>query len=403
MKNKNLIFAMLFFITAFLFASCNDEQPGIISSSEPESESGSVSEAPDISENGTNPDDADITSEADNHHPGFIYIQSNDAVQNSILIYRQNYNGTLALQTTVPSGGAGSGGGLGNAGALSIQNDEWLFAVNAGSNSVSSFKISYSGNLILKHTIETGGKLPVSLTINRHTLYVLNAGSDNISGFRVHNNGSFSAIPGSIKALSSSGAGGAQISFSPNGRFLYITEKATNMITTFPVNNNGSVGNRSSIPSTGQTPFGFDIARDLFMIVSNAAGGAPNQSSATSYGRINAGNPTPINGAVGNNQAAACWVASAKYGRFAFVTNTASGNISSYFVSPRGRLFVIHEAIPAENGPTEIIVSKNNRYVYALNSVSHTISSYRRTILGGLTSIGTTAGVPDAATGIAAK
>ncbi|MEO8209801.1 MAG: beta-propeller fold lactonase family protein, partial [bacterium] len=396
MKNKNLLFSLMVLLIAFTFSSCSNDETGIISPP-------SSSDVPDISEKGENPDETILSTETDNSpRPGFIYLQSNEAGLNSILVYKQNNNGSLTLQATVSSGGNGSGGGLGNQGALTInEKEKWLFAVNAGSNSVSSFRIANSGNLTLAHTISTGGVTPVSVTTNLHYLYVVNAGSDNVSGFRIGSGGSLTAISGSIQPLSATGTGPAQISFSPNGHFLYVTEKATNKITTFPVDNNGVAGTGNSISSTGQTPFGFDIARDRYLISSNAAGGAPTLSSATSYEGINSGNLSPVNGAVGNNQAAACWVATTEHGRFAYVTNTGSDNISSYYVGLFGGLYLIHAAIPTEDAPTEIIVAENNLYVYALNSASHTISGYRRTLLGNLNSIGITTGLPNFATGIA--
>ncbi|MBK8551243.1 MAG: beta-propeller fold lactonase family protein [Ignavibacteria bacterium] len=401
MKNKNLLLALVILSFAFIFSSCSDDQQAV----NPTGPSWNTRDVPDITENGENPDETILSSETDNpSSSGFIYIQSNDAGLNSVLIYRQQSNGSLTLQATVSSGGNGTGGGLGNQGAITInENEKWLFAVNAGSNSVSSFRISNNGNLTLAHTMSTGGIRPVSVTSYRRLLYVVNAGSDNISGFRIGGGGTLTAIAGSMQSLSSTGTGPAQISFSPNGNFLYVTEKATDKITTFPVGNNGAAGSGTSVSSTGQTPFGFDIARDKYLIVSNAAGGAANQSSATSYSGLNAGNLSPVNGAVGNNQAAACWVAVTKYGRFAFVRNTGSDNISSYYVAPFGGLFLLHAAIPSEDAPTEIIVADNNIYVYALNSASHTISCYRRTILGNLNSIGTTTGLPSFATGIAAR
>lgn len=399
MKNRNLLIAMVIISITIIFSSCSiDEQ--VVTSVQ------STSETPDMTENGANPDEVAVTLFENDQPPeaGYIYLESNDAGGNSVLIYRQNSNGSLTLQSTVSTGGNGSGGGLGNQGAVTInKNAKWLFAVNAGSNSVSSFRIAHNGNLTLATTVPTGGKTPVSVTNHGRLLYVVNAGSDNISGFRVNRAGVMTAIPGSIKSLSGSGTGPAQISFSPNGNFLYVTEKATNKITTFPVGANGVAGNGTSILSTGQTPFGFDIARNHYLIVSNAAGGAPNASSATSYRGINSGNLSPVNGAVANNQAAACWVAITEHGRFAFVTNTASDNISSYYVALFGGLYLIHEAIATEDAPTEIIVSENNTYVYALNSASHTISGYRRTLLGNLIPIGTTSGLPPFTTGIAAK
>ncbi|MEO6693872.1 MAG: beta-propeller fold lactonase family protein [Ignavibacteria bacterium] len=398
MKNKKALLTLMIFLTSMFFYSCSKDDSNVVSWNSPTTNS---TDLPDVSEKDENPDDLQLKSESDSRHSGFLYVQSNDASQNSILIYRQSNNGTLTLQSTVSSGGIGSGGGLGNQGAIAInKNEKWLFAVNAGSNSISSFRISNSGNLSLAHTISTGGVRPVSVTIRNRFLYVVNAGSDNISGFLVSNGGSMGAIPGSVQSLSAAGAGAAQISFSPNGSYLYVTEKATNKITAFPVNNNGAAGPGSPMASTGQTPFGFDIARDRYMIVSNAAGGAAGQSSATSYSGINNGNLDDVNGAVQNNQAAACWVATTKHGRFAYVTNTASDNISSYYIGFTGGLYVIHEAIVAGDAPTEIIVADDNIYVYVLNSAAHSISTYKRTLLGGLTLIETITGLPNAATGM---
>ena len=400
MKNLKMFLTVLILFSALIFSSCSNEDSNSLLLSP---NSTGSSNTPDLSEEGNNPDELDLSEENDLRNPrGYIYLQSNDATQNSILVYKQNSNGSLNLQSTVSSGGNGSGGGLGNQGAITTsKNEKWLFAVNAGSNSVSSFRITNSGNLNLASTISTGGKIPVSVTLHNRILYVVNAGSDNISGFRVGNGGTLTAINGSIQSLSSSGSGAAQISFSPNGNYLYVTEKGTNNISIFPVNNQGVAGAGTSTPSTGQTPFGFDIARDRYMIVTNAAGGAAGQSSATSYNGINSGNISAVNGAVGNNQAAACWAAVTKYGRFVYVTNTASDNISSYYIFPNGALFLINPDIISGDGPTEIIVADDNIFVYALNSASHTITSYRRSLLGNLVQIGTTGGLPNAATGIA--
>ncbi|MBK8982103.1 MAG: beta-propeller fold lactonase family protein [Ignavibacteria bacterium] len=397
MKKKNFLLFPLFFITAIILSSCSKENSEIVSWNSP------TSESPDLSESGQNPDETALSNENDNHSNGFIYLQSNEAANNSILVFRQNNNGTLSLQSTISTGGNGTGDGLGNQGAIETsKNDKWLFTVNAGSNSVSSFKITNSGNLNLAGTVSSGGVRPVSVTIHKKIIYVVNAGSDNISGYRVANNGVMTPIAGSIQSLSATGSGPAQISFSPNGRFLYVTEKATNKISIFPVNSNGVAGNGKAVLSTGQTPFGFDIARNRYLIVSNAAGGAPGASTVTSYEGINSGIISNVNGAVPNNQAAACWVANTKFGRFTFVTNTASNNISSYYIGHSGRLFLIHSDIPSGDGPTEIVVADDNIYVHVLNAAAHTISSYRRTLLGGLSPVGITSGLPNAATGIAA-
>lgn len=355
-----------------------------------------------IEENGTNPDEEIFKQTQNNErisHSSYVYTLSNDAAQNSVLCFKQQANGHLTFETTVMSGGTGNGGGLGSQGAIiSDKRRGLLYAVNAGDNSVSSFTIGSNGHPTLVSTVPSGGVRPVSLTNHKNKLYVVNAGSNSIHGFTIGMGGILIPISGSMQ---STGAGAAQISFSPNGNYLYVTEKATNMISRFMVNSNGTAGPATSIPSVGQTPFGFEFARNNYMIVSNAAGGAPAASSLTSYAGINNGNLNAVNGAIASNQSAACWVATTKFGRYAFVTNTASDNISSYYIGHSGSLHLLHPAIVSGDGPLDMVVTKNNFNAYTLCGGDHTIQEYSRTLLGGLSLIGSVTKLPPSAVGMA--
>ena len=104
----------------------------------------------------------------------------------------------------VPTGGMGTGGGLGNAGALALsENGQWLIAVNAGSNDVSVFRV-LGDKLQLTDRAGSGGLMPISVTIDRHIVYVLNdGGTANISGFILDPAGKLHSIAGSTRALSS--------------------------------------------------------------------------------------------------------------------------------------------------------------------------------------------------------
>ncbi len=83
-----------------------------------------------------------------NHgHPkgskGYVYSMSNTAEKNNILIFKQDADGSLTYKKAVASGGAGKGMGLGSQGALILdKNHKWMYAVNAGDNTISSFKVS---------------------------------------------------------------------------------------------------------------------------------------------------------------------------------------------------------------------------------------------------------------------
>jgi 6-phosphogluconolactonase len=116
--------------------------------------------------------------------PGVVYTMTNATAGNAIVIYNRAADGTLSLAGMVPTGGAGTGGGLENQGGLVLTNDNrWLFAVNAGSNGVSSFAVGSQG-LTLVDRVPSGGERPVSLTARGNQLYVLNAGAvNNITGF----------------------------------------------------------------------------------------------------------------------------------------------------------------------------------------------------------------------------
>ncbi|HEX9389416.1 MAG TPA: beta-propeller fold lactonase family protein, partial [Anaerolineales bacterium] len=129
---------------------------------------------------------------------GAVYTLTNAASGNEVLVYNRSSDGSLAFQGSYPTDGLGSGAGLGSQSALTLShNNHWLFAVNAGSNEISSFAVTESG-LELVDVVDSGGTLPVSLTSYKDWLYVLNAGgSGNISGFAVGQDGSLSALAGS--------------------------------------------------------------------------------------------------------------------------------------------------------------------------------------------------------------
>ena len=409
MKQFNFLKATLAVAVIITAASCNKKTDNGMS---PVSNS-TVANEQMMLENGANPDEVAISENTDtqsgelNTSVGknkghFLYTESNAENTNEVVVYEIMANGRLHPAGTTAAGGNGTGKGLGSQGALAVdKNHEWLFAVNAGSNSVSSFRVHEDGSLTLSHTASTTGTTPVSVTIHDNLLYVLNRGSDNIDGYLVGNGGNLTHISGSTKALSSTNVDAPQIAFTPNGEWIIVTEKATNIIGTFKVNDDGSVSDGIFTPSVGPTPFGFDFSRGRYMIVSNAAGGAPGAGSATSYLISGSGVPNDINGAVPDHQAAPCWFAVTKFGRYAYTTNTGTNNISSYYVADWGGLYLIEgEAAKTGMAPIDIVVAANNFYVYELNGKSATIGEYRRKHFGGLTYIDHETAVPSAATGL---
>ena len=352
---------------------------------------------------------------------GYVYTLSNQTKGNKVLVYSRTSEGTISYVTAYPTGGTGTGGGLGNQGAITLSgnsnghrsdgdhNDgdhenDLLLAVNPGSNSVSSFKVS-GGGLQWVSTVSSGGTTPVSVTMDNNIVYVLNSGgSGNISGFMLHADGSLHPIANSTRPLSSASAGAAQVSFVADGNAVAITEKATNKIITYTINSQGIPGMMHSITSVHPTPFGFAVGSNGNIFVSEAAGGAPGASALSSYHINDNGTIALVDGPVGANQTAACWVVLTNNGKYAFTTNTGSNNLSTFRVNSMGSISIVN-AISATTGagPIDAALSNNSKFLYVLNSGSHSIGVYAVDNNGSLSSVQTVSGLPVGATGLAAK
>lgn len=348
----------------------------------------------------------DKHDEDEGNGKGHVYTLSNQVSENKVIDYRRAADGSLTWAGSFSTGGTGTGGGLGNQGAIIFgDEEELLLAVNPGSNSISSLKIT-GGGLNLKSTVHSGGIRPVSITQHGHLVFVLNAGGDgNISGFTLGNNDKLQAIPHSTRPLSAINAGAAQISFIHDGRVLAITEKATNKITTYTVNEWGIPGVMHTHTSASPTPFGFAVGRQGNIFVSEAVGGAPGASKLTSYNISNNGAITLADGPVGAGQSAACWVVITKNEKYAFTTNTANDNLSTFHVNTStGSISVLH-AISATTGmgPIDAALNNNSKFLYVLNSNSHSIGAYAVAGNGSLNLLHSFPGVPAGATGLAAN
>lgn len=340
-----------------------------------------------------------------------VYTATNSPEGNRILVYERTDGGKLRYRQSFPTGGAGTGTGLGNqSGVIMSENDEWLLAVNAGSSEISVFAVSKDW-LILTDVVSSGGKQPISLAIDHNLVYVLNAGGavgdqDNVAGFYLSDKGRLKPIAHSQRLLSAANVGPAQVGFAPSGNALVVTEKGTNLIDSFPVDDSGMLGARVATNSNGATPFGFAFGRHDRLIVSEAFGGAANASAVSSYQVNSAAHLSLISGSVPTTESAACWVVIARDGRFAYTTNTASNTISGYAVSNEGKLKLLRaDGISATtgNGPIDAAVTDDDRFLYALNSGDNTISGFAIAADGKLTPVETEAGLPAGANGLVAR
>jgi 6-phosphogluconolactonase (cycloisomerase 2 family) len=338
--------------------------------------------------------------------PGAVFTLSNAADANRVVVFPRSPSGNLTAPTSFPTGGKGTGAGLGDQGALALTRDgRWLLAVNAGSSDVSVFFV-HRGALVLTDVVPSGGRNPISVTVADNLVYVLNAGgavgaADNISGFYLTERGRLRALPGSTQALSAANVAPAQVSFARRGDVLIVTEKATNRVDTFTVDDWGRAGPVNSVASAGATPFGFAVSSRNVAFVSEAV-----SSALTSYRVERSGALGVITASRSNTQGAACWVVLSKDERYAYTANAVTNNLSGYRVAHDGSITLLDvDGVTgtADNHPLDMAVTEDGRFLYSLNTGSHTIVGFRVGPDGRLTRVSATGGVPDAAAGLVAQ
>jgi 6-phosphogluconolactonase len=149
---------------------------------------------------------------------------TNNADANQVVAFQRDPNGTLDNPHSYGTDGRGSGGTvdpLTSQGSLTLSADHaWLFAVNAGSGSVSVFRVN-GAQLELTDRVATEGSEPNSVAQLGSLVYVLNtAGSSSVVGFHF-NNGKLVRIPNSLRLLSGNAVASGSVAFSPDGRAVF--------------------------------------------------------------------------------------------------------------------------------------------------------------------------------------
>ena len=281
------------------------------------------------------------------HGSGAVYTLSNEAAGNQLVVFQRDHRGGLSLAGTVATGGLGLGTGLASQGGLLAfaKNEHVLYAVNAGSNDLSvDLPAGQERRLMSFRSLIQPGSAHQPDGSNGHTL-CLNNGSaagdiDQITGFTIHQgSGKLSLINNSTQGLSSGSVGPAQVQFNEDGKVLAVTKKTPTESLTFLVDRHGRAGGAIVQPSSGMTPYGFAFNKAGYLIVSEAVGGAAGASTVSSYS-LNSHNGAiqVVSPSVATFQTAACWIAVTASGRYAYSSNTGSGNVTGFAVDGSGTL-----------------------------------------------------------------
>jgi len=341
-------------------------------------------------------------TQAQSEGGGAVFVMTNSAVRNEIIAYKRNADGSLEEGRRFATGGRGSGGvtdPLASQGSLTLTTDRgFLLAVNAGSGSISVFRV-HSDRLVLADRIPCGGSEPVAVAQHGDLVYVLNAGgTSSVVGFRLDRNGRLRPIGKSIAFLTTGNSGAASVAFSPDGQFVLVTEKVTNKVDVFHVQFDGSLGPIHANPSAGPGLFAVVFAPNGTAISSETGpAGGSNASAVSSYAVLPNGALSPISASVPTLGAATCWQAVTPNGRFVYTSNSGTATISGFAITQNGTLSALPGTIVGNlvEGSTnlDLAISADGKFLYTLNSGTGTVSIFRINKDGSLAGLGDVGGL----------
>lgn len=337
----------------------------------------------------------------DDDTAGAVFVMTNAADKNEVISYQRSADGSLRQAAIFATGGRGSGGNtdpLESQGSLTLSRDRsLLFAVNAGSGTVSLFRV-HGALLTLIQTVPVSGSEPVAVSQHGHLVYVLNSGgSSEVSGFRLFDD-KLVPIRNSVRFLSTNTSGAASLSFSPDGRFLVVSEKLTNNFDVFRVLADGTLSSPLITADVDPGLFSVSFAPNGALIVAETGpAGGSNASTAASYAVQAGGTLSPISTAVPTLGNANCWNAVTPDGRFVYNSNAGSATIAGFAIAQDGTLTALPGTVVGSNpaGATnlDIAVSSDSKFVYTLNTGNGTIGIFAIQPDGTLNSVGSVNGV----------
>ncbi len=389
--------------------------------------------------------DGDATTGA----AGGVFAMTNILDNNTIVAYSRGSDGTLSLVGEYETGG--NGGDFDGAEGLdplisaysliNTPDNNYLLAVNAGSNNISVMQINADMSLEVVDIESSAGVGPNSLTYNDGIVYVSNIDADgefagepdqegSIYGY-TFSNGDLTPIAGSRRDLPNRPAA---VRFTPDGSSLLVTSinagssaLASNnddSILSFNIGDDGVATTDYPVSGATSTPRGNPEGRNLpsaigFEVVERSNGtfavvtearefrseGEPPifpglQTGSVSVYRV--GNDGSLVGSqldllAGQSptvgQRTACWIVFSPDGEFFWVSNALDASISTYrFTDASGNVELVEELAAIGNQPTspdpatafattdgwiDLDISDDGEYIYQLFGLSGAVGVYR--------------------------
>jgi DNA-binding beta-propeller fold protein YncE len=325
---------------------------------------------------------------------GAVFVQTDNTAGNRVVAYDRAADGTLRPAASYATGGRGGilAGSVvdhtASQGSLAWDPAHArLYAVNAGSNTISVFGVR-GDRLTLRQVLRSGGTFPVSVAVHGDLVYVLNAlnGGD-VQGFKTL--GSLLVpLPGSRRALGLDPAETpqftstpGQVAFTPDGSQLIVTTKNNgNDIDVFGVGGAGWLSAHPVVNSEpGTVPFAISFDTSGHLVIAEAGTNALATFALSSHGTVRLLNEA------GTGQAATCWVTPA--GSYLFASNAGSANVSGFLSSAQGALTLLGST-GTDPGTVDAASAAGGRFLYVQTGGNGIVDEFAVGTGGSLTKIG---------------
>ncbi|HEY2055937.1 MAG TPA: beta-propeller fold lactonase family protein [Solirubrobacterales bacterium] len=322
---------------------------------------------------------------------GAVFVQTDNVAGNAVVAYKRSPQGRLTQAGIYKTGG--NGGALEGAkvdflasqGSLALDPEAGLlFAVNAGSNTITEFAVEGT-KLTKQATVPSGGEFPASIAVQGESLFVLNArGGGSIQGYQLADgklklekgwNRPLGLDPTKTPEFTSTPG---QVAFTPDGSKLIVTTKGnTSAIEVFSLAGDGTPAKAPVVTALPEkVPFAVDFDSAGHLLVAEAGANALASFAIASNGSLKELASAPT------GQEATCWIA--HVGATFYVSNAASGSVSAFGVngsslSPLGN---------TATSPGTVDAAAAGKFLYVQTGAEGVVDEFKSTAGGKLQPLG---------------
>lgn len=367
-----------------------------------------------------------VNSRMSRHAPtGAVYAMSNNLTMNSIIAYVRTDDDRFVFLGEFATGGKGAilddGDGsnplISQNSVVVTPNKKFLLTVNAGSDTVTVFRImpNFKLKIVSKASVIGAGPMAIAVHSSGRLVYVASADFDgkftspadsqgSLTGFILTHRGKLRRIRQSVRKLPTRPG---DVVFAPNGRSLIVASfnafstelpSMSQAVLSFTVFRNGLLSrvpvDGASSTTPGSPPersapviIGLDVVKVRgvqYVVVPEIR---PGQTGSVSTFRLSSkGKLTPVDvdvltgTSITEGEQAACWIVfNSKKNRF-FVTNTATDTVSTFSFS-RGRSTLIAEAaasgVSSLDGAIDLAITPDDKFLLVHGGVNGEVGVFR--------------------------